>query len=374
MTGCQLKDTHVFVKEYRYQMNVLMVGVDRNRIGGMWTVAETFINDEWFNKNVKLYYVATSTGGSKIKRVCKMIDGYFKVIEILASKKIDIVHIHMAEKGSVYRKNIVIKMAKMFGVTVVVQMHAGPILAWYESLPLKKQFSVSKILNSADRILVLGEYWKKQMVKIVNANKIEVLYNGAECPSQNLYNIDGKYILYMGVFKKAKGIYDLIDAIKIIDNQLPPDIKVYLCGMDENGKTKKYVMEHGLNNRIVMPGWIDKGTRLELFKNTQICVLPSYFEALSMTVIEAMCYGIPIVTTNISTMPELLGNKITLIQPGNVPQLANEILSLNQNTNLRMKMSNIEYQRAKRKFSVDIIMKKTINIYNSLINDIRYRV
>ena len=119
-----------------------------------------------------------------------------------------------------------------------------------------------------------------------------------------------------------------------------------------------------------MPGWIDKNTRLALFKNTQICVLPSYFEALSMTVIESMCYGIPIITTNISTMPELLGNRITLIQPGNVQQLANEILRLNQNASLRVEMSNIEYQRAKKYFSVDTIMKRTINIYNDLINDV----
>ena len=41
-------------------MNVLMVGVDKNRVGGMWTVAETFINNEWFNKKVNLYYVATA--------------------------------------------------------------------------------------------------------------------------------------------------------------------------------------------------------------------------------------------------------------------------------------------------------------------------
>ena len=54
-------------------MNVLMVGVDKNRVGGMWTVAETFINNEWFNQKVNLYYVATATGGSKIKRIGKML-------------------------------------------------------------------------------------------------------------------------------------------------------------------------------------------------------------------------------------------------------------------------------------------------------------
>ena len=351
-------------------MNVLMVGVDKNRVGGMWTVAETFINNEWFNQKVNLYYVATATGGSKIKRIGKMLEGYCKAIKIFASKKIDIVHIHMAEKGSVYRKGIVIILAKLFGAKVIVQMHAGPILAWYESLPKRKQVTVAKIFNSADQMLVLGEYWKKQMATIVAVDKIEVLYNGAECPEENPYNADGKYILYMGLLKKTKGTYDLIDAIKLIDSELSQEIKVYLCGVDENGETAQYVTEQGLQNRIVMPGWIDKNTRLALFKNTQICVLPSYFEALSMTVIESMCYGIPIITTNISTMPELLGNRITLIQPGNVQQLANEILRLNQNASLRVEMSNIEYQRAKKYFSVDTIMKRTINIYNDLINDV----
>ena len=68
-------------------MNVLMVGVDKNRVGGMWTVAETFINNEWFNQKVNLYYVATATGGSKIKRIGKMLEGYCKAIKIFASKK-----------------------------------------------------------------------------------------------------------------------------------------------------------------------------------------------------------------------------------------------------------------------------------------------
>lgn len=348
-------------------MNVLMIGVDKNRVGGMWTVAETFINNEWFNKKVNLYYVATSTGGSKIKRVKKMIEGYFYIFKILLMKKIDIVHIHMAEKGSVYRKGLVIYLAKLFDKRVVVQMHAGPILAWYEKLSKINKKLVIRIFNSADRMLVLGDYWKIQMARIVDKEKVEVLYNGAECPLNNQYNLNGKYILYMGLLKKTKGIYDLIDAIKMIDNKLDSDIKVYLCGVDESGEVENYVLEQKLEKRVVMPGWVDKKRRLELFSNTQISVLPSYYEALSMTVIESMCYGIPVVTTNISTMPELLGKEIALVEPGDVHQLANMILELNNNVMVRKNMSNVEYQRAKEKFSVEKIMEKTVTIYKNLL-------
>ena len=105
------------------KLNVLMVGVDEGRIGGMWSVAETYIKNETYNKFVNLKYVATSTGGSKLK-----------ILVYLSEKKVDIVHIHMAEKGSVYRKGFVVKLAKLFKIKTIIQMHAGPIMSWYNTL------------------------------------------------------------------------------------------------------------------------------------------------------------------------------------------------------------------------------------------------
>lgn len=344
-----------------------MVGVDEGRVGGMWTVAENYISNKWFNQKVKLYYIATSTGGSKIKRIKKMLEGYLKILICLTTIEIDIVHIHMAEKGSVYRKGVIIRLAKLFGKKVVVQMHAGPILSWYDNLSPNKKKIVKKIFDSSDRMLVLGDYWKKQIATIIENEKIDVLYNGSECPIDNPYNVEGKDILYLGLLKKTKGTYDLVDAIKLIDDVLPEDIKVYLCGVDETGEMMQYVVNQGLQNRIELPGWIDKNTRLELFKNTQMCVLPSYFEALSMTVIESMCYGIPMVTTNISTMPELLGDEIDLVEPGDIQGLSKLILKYTRNKEIRLKVSNIEYSRAKSKFDVNAIMKRTVNIYNGIL-------
>lgn len=353
-------------KGERSMINTLMVGVDKERVGGMWTVAETFIKDKSFNQRVKLYYVATSTGGTKTKRIKKMLEGYFKILVILISKKVDIVHIHMAERGSVYRKGFVIRLAKLFNKKIIVQMHAGPILAWYNGLTENRKKRVAKILNNADKVLVLGEYWKNQMTTIIDGSKIDILYNGAECPEKNLYNANGEIILHMGVLKKTKGTYDLVDAIKLIDDKLPNNEKIFLCGVDETGEVKKYVEKCNLKDRVVMTGWIDKNRRLEFFKNTKICVLPSYFEALSMTVIESMCYGIPMITTDISTMGELLGNEIERVKPGDIKKLADLILKLSGNLELRKRISEIEYHRAKEKFSVTIIMKKTIEIYNEL--------
>ncbi len=318
----------IYDMETNTKLNVLMVGVDEKRIGGMWSVAETYINNKIYNKLVNLKYVATSTGGSKTKRIIIMIFGYLTILKYLLKKDVDIIHIHMAEKGRVYRKGFVIKLAKLFKVKTVVQMHAGPIMNWYNTLSDKQKLRVKTILNSPDRLLVLGNYWKEQLCEIVPNNKILVLYNGVDCAYSNRYNINGIYITFMGMITRRKGAYDLIDAIKLIDKELPNEMKILLCGFDEGNKAQEYSKSLNLSHRILFPGWIGKEKKNEYLKDTCICVLPSYFEGLSMTVIESISYGIPVVTTNISTMPEIIGNDIHMIEPGDINDLSKMIKDL----------------------------------------------
>lgn len=225
-------------------MNVLMVGVDKERLGGMWTVANNYISNQKFNEQVNLDYIATSTNGSIIKRIIFMIKGIRKIKRMLKKKTYDIVHIHMAEKGSTFRKGYVAKICKKRGYKVVIQLHAGPFTDWYDTLNNHKQNKVKRIFDYADKVLVLGEFWKNELAKIVSSQKIEVLYNGIKIPEKNFYNSQNKTIIFMGVLKKEKGIYDLIDAIKIIDDKIPEEIKVLLCGNDIDGKVKENQKPH----------------------------------------------------------------------------------------------------------------------------------
>lgn len=349
-------------------INVLMVGVDKSRLGGMWTVSENYIESKEYNKKINLTYVSTSCSGSVIKRIFKMLCGYFTILFVLLTKEIDLVHIHMAEKGSVYRKGIVIYISKFFRKKTLIHMHAGPIMGWYRLQSGFKKKVITKIFNKADKMLVLGKYWKNELKEIVLKEKIEVLYNGTYCPNKNLYNVSGEVILYLGMINKMKGVYDLVEAVKLIDQILDNKIKIYICGFDEGNKLKKYIKENIASDRFVLKGWINNNEKIEIFKNTLLCVLPSYFEGLSMTVIESMCYGIPVLTTNISTMPEVLGEEIEKINPGDILNLAETLLDLCKNEEKRINMSSIEYLRAKEKFAIELVMKKTNKIYKEILS------
>ncbi len=345
-----------------------MVGVGPKRVGGMWTVAEQYINSEAYNKQVNLRYVATSTNGSMLTRFLYMVLGYIKILWILNTKSIDIVHIHMAEKGSTFRKGRVAKWAKNKNRKVIIHLHAGPFMAWYKTVSTDKQKKIGRIFDCADNVLVLGEFWKNELKEIIPDNKMRVLYNGVKCPEKNPYDTNAKNIVYFGVMRKEKGTYDLINAIKKVDDQLPKDVKVILCGNDLVGDIPETIEKAGLKYRFDLPGWVSGDKKEEIYKNAMIDVLPSYYEGLSMTVLEAMARGIPVITTNISTMPELIDSG-NMVEPGDVNILASKIIEFAQSIEKRTNISHVEYERARRVFSDKLFIDRTLMVYACLMNN-----
>lgn len=348
-------------------MKILMTGVNKSRLGGMWTVSNNYITNKEYNEKVDLTYVATSTNGSIVKRIVCMLKGFVNVKRELKSRKYDIVHIHMAEKGSVYRASRIVNMALKYNVKTVIHMHAGPFMSWYDTLSTINKVKIKKMFDKTTKVIALGEYWKKQLETLIDREKIEVLYNGVAVPKSNRYQPESRNIIFMGVLKKEKGIYDLIKAIKYIDKELDEDIIFKFCGVDLEGDTKEVISDFGLENRIKLLGWVSGEEKEKIMEDAMISILPSYFEALSMTVIEAMAYGVPVITTNVSTMNELLDSTNQLIIPGDVEQLAKKILELVISKDKRKEISENQYHRCNCFFSIEKNITNTLKIYENLM-------
>jgi len=348
-------------------MNVLMVGVGPKRVGGMLTVAEEYIKDEEYNAAVNLIYISTSTNGSIAIRFIYMLIGYIKILFVLNFRPIDIVHIHMAEKGSTFRKGRVCLWAKRREKKVIIHLHAGPFMAWYSTISTKRQEKVRKYFAASDKVFVLGEHWKEELKRIISEDKMTVLYNGVSVPSSNPYNLSARNIVYFGVMKKEKGIYDLINVAAKIDHIIPDETKILLCGNDLEGDIQETIDKLGLGNRIKLMGWISGKEKNEVYASAAIDILPSYYEGLSMTVLEAMAYGIPVITTNISTMSEVLGSSDWLVLPGDINALAEKVTMLIQAPLVRKSISNSEFNRAKTIFTRELAIRRTLEEYKELL-------
>lgn len=346
-------------------VDILMCGPDLKRAkGGIVTVARHLVEyPEW--NNFKLTYVQVYTPGGKVHIILNYFFALLKIVWHLLNFKTDIVYLHTAERGSFFRQALILKIAKLFKKKVILHHHAAEFDSFYDNLPHYGQNYVAKILEQADLNLVLSQSLIRMIINKAPRANVKVLYNAVSVPEQNYYDENATCILFLGELSKRKGIYDLLKIIKILDKQLGKKFKFLLCGNGNIETIMQKIKEMHIEDRIGHIGWINGQQKREILKKTVVNVLPSYNEGLPMSLLEAMSYGVPCVSTNIAAIPELITDQNgILVAPGDVEVFANEIRRLIENKNERVMFSNNSWNTINDRFNIDsqvASIKKEIN-------------
>ena len=349
-------------------MKVLMVGCDRSTKGGMWKVVENYIESDYFMKETNLEYIPTSVTGNFGKKIIFTFKAYLKVLHNFVTKKPDILHIHMSERGSVFRKGLIISLAYLLNIKIIIHMHGAEFEIWYKSQNTIIKKIVRHIIEKADKVIILGQYWYEFIRTLCPENKIFVLHNAVYVPKENKYNIEAKNILFLGVVGKRKGAYDLLDSFKECLSDIPYDINLLYYGPDFESEIRYEIKKRQLDNRVKYMGWLSEKERNAVFENTMMNVLPSYNEGLPMTILETMAYGIPNISTKVAAIPEVINaNNGMLVEPGKINQLSNVIKKLSNSSEIRASKSENAYLTIKNDFSIETHVKKLIGLYKSIL-------
>lgn len=349
------------------KINVLMLGSDLSVKGGIVSVIRNYLEYKKWG-NIKIKFIPTHKDGNKLYKMFYFFISLIKIDFNLIFKKYNVAHIHVSERGSIFRKCIVINHIKFLSkkTKIVLHHHGAEFNDFYNTLSLKKKQKIQKMLKTADVNIVLSNKLISTIKDKQPEAKVEVLYNAVNTYEKNMYNAKGNIILFLGRLGERKGVYDLIDVLKDIKGQIEEkNIKVYLCGDGEVDKVKKLVEELGLNKIVEHVGWIGKKEKEQILKDTIINVLPSYNEGLPMTILETMAYGIPNISTNIASIPEVVENEKNgfLIMPGDKNSIKLRISELIENKEKRMTMSSNAYNTILNHFSLDKNVEKLKKIY-----------
>lgn len=350
-------------------MNILMIGPTRNGNGGMATVVNNYFNSN-LNKSNNLKFIASTIDGNIVKRLIFNIMAFIRVFfYLIINRKIDIVHIHMSHRGSFYRKALYVKLSKMFGKKTIIHLHGSQFDKFYENeLNKKKKKYVKKVFNTVDKVIVLSEEWQEKILRWFDCD-IEVLHNAVFIPEKINYNNNSKNITLLGRLNERKGTYDLIDVVEKMKSELNKnEYRFILAGDGDLEKLKRMINDKGIEDMVEVLGWIDINKRDKILKDTLIYVLPSYNEGMPMSVLEAMSYGIPTISTNVGGIPKIIDDDINglLIEPGDKEALYKNIKYLIENNGIRDEMSKNAYITIDNKFGINNNIKRLENIYLSL--------
>lgn len=343
---------------------ILQIGSSLDDKGGIATVMNEIISSR-LGKKYNIKQISTYVKGHPYKLFMKAI---LKILVFNYIYNIEIAHIHMASKGSFYRKSLIISLCRLLHIKTILHAHGSEFEKFYDSSKHKKY--IKKTLNKVDKLIVLSNSWKEFYSKLVDEDKIQVVYNGVKIYDkvEKKHN-EVKQGLFLGRMGKRKGIYDLIEAVELLRNENNYNFKIVLAGDGEIGNVKKIIKTNGLQKYFEIVGWIDGKRKDEILNNSDFLVLPSYNEGLPMSILEAMSRKVLVISTNAGGIPEIInnGNNGILIEAGNIYELKSAIKNaIIPNDNIE-NIKNKALETIKEKFNIEDMINEIEKIYISLI-------
>lgn len=257
--------------------------------------------------------------------------------------RVALVHLHMAERGSVLRKGLLLYLAKAMGLPAVVHLHAAEFVEFCEGLPLFLRRRTVAMLQAADLVIVLGTAWRRYLVERLGLpeDKVVILRNAVPGPASLAPRPEGGpcRILFLGVVGRRKGVDELLAALAA------PALEglAWQATIAGNGEVERYRARAealGLGDRVRFAGWVDEAGTRALLAEADLFTLPSRNEGLPMAIIEAMAYGLPVVATPVGAITDAVreGETGLLVPPGDAPALAQALARLVGDPGLRRQL------------------------------------
>lgn len=303
---------------------ILTLGVSKTTYGGMTSVLVSY--EKCFEQ---MRFIPTWRLGHKIVKVWYAFQAIVCCFFLLLfDKRIKILHIHGAANASFYRKEVFLKMGKRFGKKVVFHQHAADFREFFEQSDDKLR--IVDVINLCDKLIVLSQSWKSYFIGIgVAENKICILNNIVFPPKERTEKIPHAklHLLYLGEISHRKGIFDLLDMLKSNKTYFEGKILLRVGGNSVDGDIDLFIMEHNLSSMVKYEGWVSGSKKEESLEWADLYILPSYNEGLPIAILEAMSHSVPVISTEVGGIPEILEpykNGI-LIEAGNLEQIKNAI-------------------------------------------------
>lgn len=296
-----------------------------------------------------------------------------KFNRILSEEKFDIVHFLNFNHPMLYAGK------KLFTIhDIILTFYPGknmsPFRKWaYEAI-------VRHALYSADRIIAVSHYTKRQLVEHYHTDetKIDVIYEAVDKRYQRVkdkkiidkvkekYHIDKPYIIYVGNLRTHKNLVRLVEAFCSIFTR-NRNLQLVLVGKPD----RKYpdiaeaVVRHHLQKAVIMPGFVPEDDLPALFSGAELATLPSLLEGFGLPPLEAMSCGCPFVSSNSSCLPEVAGDGALYYDPFSIVDIADKITKVLKDESIRKVLVEAGRKRV-QEFSWDKTAEETLALYESM--------
>jgi len=247
-----------------------------------------------------------------------------------------------------------------------------------------------RVLAGASRIFAVSNFTRTEIEKLfeIPSDRIEVVYNAiderflhghATISDRELiaqrYQVTYPFLLYAGRISAHKNVVRMIEAFSALKTELErdqayPDLKLIIIGDDLSGNPdlRRTVVRSGVQHDVRFLGFVPIEVLRIFYDEAKIFVFPSLYEGFGLPPLEAMVHGTPVVTSNVSSLPEVVGNAAVLVNPENVFEIMRALHRVLMDQPLRERMKERGYQQAK-KFSWEKSVRRILDAYHEIADE-----
>src|SRR6202043_1686275 len=249
--------------------------------------------------------------------------------------------------------------------------------------------TTKRVLAGAARIFAVSNFTRNEIEKLfdIPPERIEVVYNAiderflsghATAADRDLiarrYQVTYPFLLYAGRVSPHKNVVRMIEAFSALKTELErdhayPDLKLIIIGDDLSGNPdlRRTVIRSGVQNDVRFLGFVPIEVLRIFYDEAKIFVFPSLYEGFGLPPLEAMVHGTPVVTSNVSSLPEVVGNAAVRVNPENLLETLRALHRVLMDQSLRKRMKERGYLQAAH-FSWETSVRRILEAYGQVVN------
>lgn len=292
---------------------------------------------------------------------------------LIKSEKIrpDAVLLFSSSGASLLEKGMMAWYARLRGVPCLIFPRGGKVISLAEGAVFWR-FLSRLLLRGARVFLCQGPAWKKFATDVVGfaPDKAPIILNWTATPrlleigaSRGVESANRAIrLLFVGWVEEEKGIFQLIEACARLADSSSFQLRVVGDGRARQ-QAQRFVEQNGLQNRVVFSGWLAGHSLEEAYAQADVFVLPSWYEGLPNSMVEAMAAKLAVVVTAVGAIPEVVsqGENCLVIPPRDVDALASALYLLINDAQSRARLAYSGFCLAKEQFAVDVAVEKLVN-------------
>jgi glycosyltransferase involved in cell wall biosynthesis len=260
--------------------------------------------------------------------------------------------------------------------------------SWYQKIGnLYRRIIVNRVVKKSKCLVTVSDFEKENITNFFkdnSINSIQTIHNGVSnhfmnCPDvmslNNVkikYNLPDQYMLHLANKDPRKNTKNVLKAFNGFLNSTSTDYKLVMLGYNEQDLIKilTEIKANNLIEKVVLLGYVPDQDLPAIYSLSQLFLFPSLREGFGIPIIEAMACGVPVITSNTSSMPEIAGDSACIVDPNDSDAIMQGILKISTDLEYKNELISKGLERCK-KFSWNNMALQVLEVYKKMFNEIK---